>query len=711
MARLDEVRGLRIIAARRAGERWKEQQTAKVGGQNGGGAASLVESDTAERRAQYTLRESLRIRRAAAPGFSPAALLERQIGPTLDFTLLPPDEEARRAGRPVARIVELPQPGVLAQGFGTGFLVPGGLLLTNHHVLPSEAHAYGVGANFLHEMNSAGLQAGVIYELDPQSFFYNDEALDFALVALKQTANTPALGQFGSIPLIGATGKILKGHPISVIQHPAGGPKQYATMQNRLLHVLEEFLQYSTDTLQGSSGSPAFNRYWELVALHHSGVPHLVNGQIVAKDGSPWTDDMRDDDIMWVANEGVRVSRIVAHLQRVQFRHAAKDARLAELLRVTSDPLMTDPQSPESIDLGNASAAIPRGIVIQVAGNATMNFGVAAEAVPPPPVAPPVVAALPSGNGLEKKLRFDRNYGDRAGYQDDFLSVAIPLPGVTDERRPEMLRDGGKVRELKYHHFSLAMNSRRRLVMWSAVNVDYSPGRKSTRDRKEFGTDTWVPDPRIPAELQIQDDEFYQPATQIDRGHIVRREDNAWGDSEAEIEFANSDTFHWTNCTPQHERFNREMLHGRWGSLETHITDQIKANRHQASIFAGPVLAKDDPRRNFGSGSVQYPLRFWKVIAATSSDDDQLYVFGFLLDQSEQVRRFGIEALVFPTFRRQQMRLGAISALAGVTFPQVLLDADVMRNRGGESATWTELNEIYVPARSKAREGESLLTK
>ncbi len=33
-------------------------------------------------------------------------------------------------------------------------------------------------------------------------------------------------------------------------------------------------VQYVADTMEGSSGSPVFNRKWEVVALHHSGTPY-----------------------------------------------------------------------------------------------------------------------------------------------------------------------------------------------------------------------------------------------------------------------------------------------------------------------------------------------------------------------------------------------------------------------------------------------------
>lgn len=79
---------------------------------------------------------------------------------------------------------------------------------------------------------------------------------------------------------------------------------------------------------------------------------------------------------------------------------------------------------------------------------------------------------------------------------------------------------------MKYHHYSVVMHRYRNLAMWTAANVDYTPTkRRATRD--EFGDDTWIADPRILAENQLEDAEFYDPARRFDRGHLVRRDDSA----------------------------------------------------------------------------------------------------------------------------------------------------------------------------------------
>jgi endonuclease G len=668
------VSEVRLGLAYQAAERWRARTPQRSGAMEALKRSGPAAADTAARVANFQARETLR---PAVRQFQ-----ERQIGPTLDYTSFAPDEDARRAGRPVARIVQLGDPGTVPEGFASGFLVAPGMLLTNHHVLPSKAESFGVGANFQYEYTSAGLSQGVTFELDPDTFYYSNERLDLALCAVKPKALSGAqtLDDFGRLPLIEQTGKILVGHPVNIIQYPAGGPKQYATTQNKLLDVLDEgFLHYTTDTLAGSSGSPASNSRWEVIALHHLAIPLVQNGKIIAKDGNVWNPStMEEDDILWVANEGVRVSAIVGHLRGLQFPDARSNTLLASVVNAT------EPASERTI-VTNRENNDMSNVLINISGNVTMYVNspaVEPRPIPAPAPMPIIDATVVRPQIEEKKLRFDKRYSARRGYDARFLAGHnIPLPSVGAARRGEMLKDPKNANRdlvLKYHHYSLAMNEERRLQMWSAVNVDYTPAKKTTQPREAFGTDTWIPDPRILGELQIQDDEFYKPATKIDRGHIVRREDNCWGDDELEIEFANSDTFHYTNCTPQHEAFNQDRRRGIWGQFEVHITSELKANDNRCSIFAGPVLDNDhDPSRDFGLGPVQYPLKFWKVIAAVS-EEEGLQSWGFLFDQSAPIERFGIEALDFTPFKRFQLSLAAITQLTGVEFPDVLINADVL---------------------------------
>src|SRR5262245_11280582 len=83
-----------------------------------------------------------------------------------------------------------------------------------------------------------------------------------------------------------------------------------------LLKYAGDFVWYLTDTTAGSSGSPAFNQFWQVIALHHSGVPKKDSqGRILTKDGKVWDPSMDESLIDWIANEGARVSAIVADLK------------------------------------------------------------------------------------------------------------------------------------------------------------------------------------------------------------------------------------------------------------------------------------------------------------------------------------------------------------------------------------------------------------
>lgn len=76
-----------------------------------------------------------------------------------------------------------------------------------------------------------------------------------------------------------------------------------------------------------------------MVALHHSGVPNRdpQTGQILALDGRTWQPEMGDHQISWKANEGVRISRILAQLQNQPMSPSQR--RLLD--QVTSQPPFT----------------------------------------------------------------------------------------------------------------------------------------------------------------------------------------------------------------------------------------------------------------------------------------------------------------------------------------------------------------------------------
>lgn len=679
-----------LARAAAAGQRWqgllaRRQETIERLHQGGPEFA-----DTPKRVQKFLARESAKRLAFARAGVTERFFAERQIGKTLDLDDYPPNDAARVAGSPVGRIVLLDDRGGIRDGFATGFLIAANVLLTNEHVFASAAEVTDCGVQFGYEMVNDALSAGAVFRLNASKLFYANAELDFAIVAVESVSVDGAvpLQRFRTLPLIPVTGKILVGHAISIIQHPEGRHKRFGVRDNELLvpPIDEElFIHYTTDTLPGSSGSPAFNKDWEVVALHHSGVPEMRDGHVMTVDNQRWTRDMPDSRIKWVANEGARISCICTHLATVQVSPEQRPL-LQTVLETFGDdfaglPALQSQEAGAGSGLTAVNGAIA-GMNITVNGTANFYVGTGPGSAPQPGPKP---IELPRGAGVpvavEKKLLFDPRYSQRPGFSTQFLRKSVPLPRISQSRLDEILKKDGQPRILKYHHYSLVMNETRKLVMWAAANVDYTKS-KRRKTREEFGTDTWIPDPRIPGEDQIQDAELYEPAKKFDRGHIIRRDDVAWGDT-AEIEvFANSDSFHWTNCTPQHEQFNRDMFEfdGLWGGLENHIAKQAKNVGNRLSVFAGPILNNDgDIRHDFGPGEVLVPRKFWKIVFVVEdaeTNNATLKAFGFILDQTEAIDEFGIEKFSQGRFKVFQESLETISAETGVEFDDLLLRAD-----------------------------------
>jgi endonuclease G len=247
-------------------------------------------------------------------------------------------ERGLRVARSVARIrIRSAQGRTL--GFGTGFMVSPRLLMTNNHVLASRNDAAFSHCEFNFQDDLTGRPVPTsIFELDPDLFFETNIALDFTLVAVKERARSGSgdvseLQFFGWNRLIEEEGKAILGEFLNIIQHPNGEPKQLALRENEFIDLLDNFLHYKTDTAPGSSGSPVLNDQWEIVGLHHSGVPRKdANGRILTRDGSLWKQSMGEHKIDWIANEGIRVSRLVRHIKNLALNDAQRRQLRTDLL-------------------------------------------------------------------------------------------------------------------------------------------------------------------------------------------------------------------------------------------------------------------------------------------------------------------------------------------------------------------------------------------
>lgn len=229
--------------------------------------------------------------------------------------------------RAVGRVVILR--GKQLEGYGTGFLIAPGVLMTNEHVLESAQLVESSLVEFEYERDANGTEkTPARFRLSGRPDPIISKELDFTLAAVSALSDrSRRLEEFGWLHLNPQPGKAFVGEYLTIIQHPGGEPKQICVRENKLIKYDENgpYLWYETDTAGGSSGSSVFNTDWEVVAIHHSAIPNTrkVKGRDVwiARNGEPWTSSMGDDQIDWIANEGVRISSILAYLRDEHGNH------------------------------------------------------------------------------------------------------------------------------------------------------------------------------------------------------------------------------------------------------------------------------------------------------------------------------------------------------------------------------------------------------
>ena len=604
-----------------------------------------------------------------AGGVPSKAELERYIGTNdlVDENYL---ERALVAAHPVCRLVfrdiDSGRP-----AYATGFMIAPQLLLTNWHVFPLKRAAEGAVAEFNYKLDIKGLElTPVRFDVRPDLYFTSDQDLDYALVALAQTSTDGAtpLSTFGYHRLVAQTGKLAKDEPITLIQHPNGGYRQIALRENQLLEDPQPgdlFLLYSSDTAQGSSGSPAFNDSWQVVALHHSGKARQENGQYILRDGTPVRslNGVADSDIDWIANEGVRTSVLcdaLRHLGNAAIEEqliAAMDGNGDIMSRSIGGQESMPKDSGDTLPTSTRRVSAPTSLLAGAQGlglhAAQVNIAhqIIVQSLPAQP-APVARAALPDARpkvlqdqALPEKLVtpvIDPKYSNRKGYDEAFIGLRVPLPAVTDKKIVSKMANGEFV--IPYEHFSIVMNKERRLASFTASNVDAGARsrkpdpaadytRKGLTGLAKNDQEKWFTDPRIPEQHQLPDVFYNKDRQAFDKGHIVRRDDVCWGGTYAQLRRANGDTFHTTNCSPQVADFNRSASGGKWGELENMILKQAKTEK--LAIFAGPIFQDDDDVfegvDDRGPISVPVPRRFWKIVFANNGGS--LEAYPFILEQ------------------------------------------------------------------------------
>ena len=177
---------------------------------------------------------------------------------------------------------------------GTGCLIGGDLLITNHHVIssPEEAEQSKAKLWYLDQAasdNSTGSIKWQNLDFDPSAYFFTCEnnisegslqsaapdKLDFTIVALKH-ASYLAQVQNACLPLFSGAVQRPSGS-VCVIHHPSqvDAETQIKGARQRSLGSIQKIesctLYYDASATDGSSGSPVIDRNGNFIGLHHQG--------------------------------------------------------------------------------------------------------------------------------------------------------------------------------------------------------------------------------------------------------------------------------------------------------------------------------------------------------------------------------------------------------------------------------------------------------
>ena len=587
----------------------------------------------------------------------------------------------------VARIVI--RQGAKKLGYATGFMVSNRLLLTNWHVFKTKESVAQSEAEFYYEYDIFGRTARpVVFQLKPEDFFYSFKDLDYCFIAVEPvdvTGRIP-LSSIGYIYLDPSLGKLgnEKQELLNIIHHPGGDYKQLSIRKNEFTKIMATTIWYKSDTAQGSSGSPVFNDQWQIVALHHMGVPSTSrDGQFLDKNKNPVpvvNGEVDETKIHWIANEGIRISVILKDIFSKYARSPFIDGlKLSPGARTGSPDTEAVPEKqPIFPDTGSRPAA--NMISFSLPASLMERTGQVEVVISNHATKEPAVGIKPdaqdSETGLLEISKVDREEGmdfsDCKGYQPNFMGVEIKLPKPKSSLLKQLAKTADGKTELKYFHYSILFNQKTKLPALSAINVEGDPEKRLDNSKR---SDNWLRDKRIPREMQLTDN--YYELSGFDKGHMGRFEDANWADTEEEALRNGIYTCFYTNACPQVPGLNRGG--GVWGKLEKAVLElgvkKEEGKLGRISVFNGPIFSRNHDRVFRGN---KVPMDFFKIIV-WRNDDGQLKATGFRLSQTDLVKSINfnevagitLEAIDIDTnekFLEYQASIPSLSKATGLDF-------------------------------------------
>ncbi|HVQ36822.1 MAG TPA: DNA/RNA non-specific endonuclease [Pyrinomonadaceae bacterium] len=527
---------------------------------------------------------------------------------------------------------------------GTGWLVDEDIVVTNRHVASEFARGSGGQFTFL-DGPSGTMSASIDFlrEIDSNAtnsfdirnvlYIEPDKGPDIAFLRVK-----PRPSKQLATPIALAKNPAPAEEQVAVIGYPARDSRVpetdlmdriFGNVYNKkrlapgqLIAIGQNEIQHDCSTLGGNSGSVVLGlKSGEAVGLHFS-------GQFLK------------------ANFAVSASLVANRLSQAKGQGTKP---------TTTAVIPASPKKPVAVEGSKLQLSQQQSgeVTFEVPLTITVRLGPSSSASAPQV---DVVAPLPPRPEPDEDEDdvFDEgkveDYSGREGYLTNFLGDAeVPLPKIIDTTDLLTFEDNGRTEHvLRYQHFSVVMNAKRRMCYYSAVNIN---GKESHGMKRG----PWKIDPRIAKQAQIMK-ECYGNAPKFSRGHMTRREDPIWG-NEFDSKMGNADSMHVTNTTPQMQPFNA----GIWLGLEDYALQNSREDDMSISVFTGPFFSKNDPIR-YG---VKIPISFWKVIAFVHDETGELCATGYTMSQRSYLQE---EEFIFGQHETAQRSISSIEQQAGLDF-------------------------------------------
>lgn len=250
------------------------------------------------------------------------------------------------------------------------------------------------------------------------------------------------------------------------------------------------------------------------------------------------------------------------------------------------------------------------------------------------------------------------------GYQEEefITGFKVPMPTLTPKISGAAYRSNQLTKGLylDYVHYSVVMNEETKQLIFAASNIDQNLTQSIPReDSMKWDTDSRI----VPEELQL-DNRFYK-GNDWDRGHMVQRNNNNWGENRREAIKANDDTFFYTNAAFQHKFFNQDE----WLKLESFIGNWKDDSDGKLCVFTGPIhLPFDRQYARTWHDTVRIPSGFFKIVCFKSKNSNKLESRAFILYQDSEFignKKSGSSVIKLKNY---QVTVAEIEELTGLDF-------------------------------------------